>query len=243
MNFLSPFLKRRLMQNSIQINLIPHLRTIRNQIIEQSRIVPAVRWSCTIVVEHMGPMTRPWSSNKAQHWGGVGHRACVCVCVWELSIIQADGFDMSGSVSGWGHYAWSRTAAPSHQHKHTHTYIHTGAWAHKQSHTRTSFYGNSKQTLCACGDPTPAEKRERPRHRGKNRHKSEIESQSGDEGNSKKWDSAAAYASLYVVFIAETFKKDHTHRRNPSPYVKCFPLPIKANKLCWTFSLNLHLYP
>lgn len=103
--------------------------------------------------------------------------ACVCAFLGGLSITQskeADRFDMSESVSGWGHYARSRTAGPSHQHKHTCS----RAWAHKQAHTRTGFYGNSKQTVGACGDPTPTErKREKPRLRSKNRSKSKIESE------------------------------------------------------------------
>lgn len=177
---LSPFLKR--CDTEVYSNKA-HYVLMQHWIIKQLCTVPVVKGSCAIVAE--SHMTLLWSSNGAKHWVGVDHRAavhvCVCACVRAflggLSITQskeADRFDMSESVSGWGHYARSRTAGPSHQHKHTCS----RAWAHKQAHTRTGFYGNSKQTVGACGDPTPTErKREKPRLRSKNRSKSKIESE------------------------------------------------------------------
>ncbi len=203
------------MQNSIQINLIPHLRTKGNQIIEPSHIVPAVKWSCTIVVEHKGPLTRLWSSNEAQHWGGVGPRAGVCVCLGTIH------YTIRGSrrIRYVGVCVWMRSLrmkqncspiAPTQ----THTYsIHTGAWAHKQSHTLTwvSMATPNKHSVHVV-TPPQQKRGEKPRQRGKSGHKSEIESESGDEGNSKGHETGFCscicftLCTLYVLFIAETFK-------------------------------------
>lgn len=105
----------------------------------------------------------PWlvcgQATKQQHWGGVGQRAGVCVfgnyplhnprkqtdsicrglCLDEIIMHEAE-------------------LQPRRTSTNTHIYIHTGAWAHKQSHTHMSFYGNSKQTLMCMWWPHPGRK-------------------------------------------------------------------------------------
>lgn len=69
-----------------------------------------------------------WSVVK--HWLGFGQRAGVCLGT-TVSVTQseeADRLDMSGSVSGWGHYVWSWKAAPTHEHTHTVTHCHGFLW-------------------------------------------------------------------------------------------------------------------
>lgn len=169
---LSPFLKR--CDTEVYSNKA-HYVLMQHWIIKQLCTVPVVKGSCAIVAEsHMTPL---WSSNGAKHWVGVDHRAAVRVCAhfWgdyplhnprkqTDSICQSlclDEVIMHGAELQ-AHLTSTNTHAVEHEH----------------TNTRTGFHGNSKQTVGACGDPTPTErKREKPRLRSKNRSKSKIESE------------------------------------------------------------------
>lgn len=124
------------------------------------------------------------------------------------------------------------------QSQHTNTHIHTGASTQRQSHTLMSFYSNAKQTVHACGDPTPAEKREKAIRQGKNRHKSKIQSGSEDECCNEGYhmgicsNMCFTLCMLFGLFKKRHLKKDHIL------FTICKHLPLHP-KVCWTIVLTM----
>lgn len=159
--------------------------------------------SCAIVAE--GHVTRPWSSNEGKTLSG--RRLCERLS-GGLSITQskeADRFDMSESVSGWGHCAWSRTAGPPAQKTRMQLRMSTQTGA--QSHG--FLWQLQTNSPCMCW-PHPS-RREGETNTEKQKNRSKIESEMKARWRDVTCEFVTTYASLYA------FPKglSQEHQRNP----------------------------
>lgn len=114
---------------------------------------------------------------EAKCWGGVTLRAvCVCVCV-HLGTIH---YTIRGSRRIW--YVRMRSLCMKQNCspvRPAQTHINSSMSTQPVTHTHTSFYGNSKQTVHACGDPTPAEKKAETKTARQNQTQSKRQREGG----------------------------------------------------------------
>lgn len=166
---------------------------------------------------------------RLESWSG-------CVCVRErvggISITQsgeADGLDMSGSVSGWGHEARSRTTAPSQPHKHAqcvHTNSYTLAWV--------SIATPNKQSVHVV---TP------PRQEGGRNRDSEAKTdiKERESGNKDEGDRRAQRGILQLRNArCLTHWQLKNTRRIIETIITHILLPITGSKQGCTFSFSLY---
>lgn len=156
------------LQDSIQINPIPHVLTIWNQIMDQSGIVPVKR-SCASM--SVWPCDSPVVRQQGTTLRGVGSRAGVCVCV------RACGGNIHYTIRGSrrigyvGFCVWMRSwSAKQELQPHRNLTSTHGVYTQTATHSAwVSMATPNKQSVHAV-TPPPAREREKPRQRSKNRH-------------------------------------------------------------------------
>lgn len=213
------------LQDSIQINPIPHLFTIWNQIMAQSHIVPVDEGLALWLAR--GQATRHnTEGRRPESW-----RVRVCASVWGGNI----HYTIRGSrrIGYVGFCVWMRSWSTKQNCSPIATSQARTVYTHKQPHTRMSSHSNSKQTVRACGDPTPAREKEKPRQRSKKQTLKKERKweqrwgrQEGTEGDSAAEECSTSYSL--------TVKKHQTHNRN---YYHTHPAAHNR------FLTGLHLQP